>query len=148
MIQSYTPSTSRQQSTNTLHTVHGQRVARKQELRQRGIPVTKPSYVWRVTPSVIPIPDWARKEAVKGLSYDPYYVWLRKSAAWLLAKFDREDFGRPHVVRFEYRQCQICKSVLLGELAKARRMLDESCVTGNQLPCGPDCLARHWRGKA
>ena len=93
------------------------------------------------------MPAWAAKHAVKGLESDERSVWLRRRDAWMLAKIDREDGGRPSVVRFEFRVCQICKRVLLGQLATARRMLDESSWTGKQLPCGPDCIAKHWRNK-
>lgn len=127
------------------HTEHGKRVARKAELRQHGIAVTKPSYAWQVWPSVISIPSWCKP--VKGLPRDSRYVWLRRSAAVKLARLDRERGGRPMVLRAEYRICKICKRSLLGELAKARRMLDESCPAGDQLPCGPDCAAKHGRRK-
>lgn len=126
-------------------TVHGKRVARKQELRERGIPVTKPSYITLVEPSVIAMPEWARKRAVKGLPVEAGRVWLRRSDAIMLARLDREDGGRPTVLRVEYRQCPVCKRVLLGELAKARRMLEESYRTANQLPCSRDCETRFWR---
>jgi hypothetical protein len=123
------------------------RVARKQELRQKGIPVTKQTFAWRVEPSAIEVPTWLRKHAVKGLPSNENYIWLRRSDARDLARADRAEGGRPMLLRVEYRRCPICKRMLLGELAKARRMLNESCRTGDQLPCGPDCIARHWRGK-
>lgn len=123
------------------------RLARKEELRARGITVRKPTYVWRVEPSVIAIPSWAQQRAIKGLSTARHYVWLRRRDAWYLSKMDREDGGQPCVVRVEIRTCQICKRILLGDLAEQRRKLDESCMTGDQLPCSPDCLGKHWRDK-
>lgn len=126
-------------------TQHQERTARKQELRAKGQRPTKPTYAVRVEPSVTAIPEWARKRAVKGLSTGSTYVWLRRSDAWMLAQLDREDGGRPQILRVEYRACPVCKRMLLGELAKERRMKNESCATGDQKPCSDDCLPAHWR---
>lgn len=125
------------------------RGAVKTALRARGIRPTKASYAWLVECSAIPIPDWAREHAVKGLPVSPGRVWLRRRDAWMLAAIDRGSLGRPTRLRFEYRVCGVCKRVLIGELAKQYRMRleSESNYPGERLPCDADCTARQWRNK-
>lgn len=136
------PCTSRPPNPDTLHTVHGQRLQRKYELRQAGIPVTKPTYIVRVEPSAIAIPDWIRAKAVKGMPGNQCYIWLQWGMAIKLARLDRQAFGKPDVMRVEHRVCKICKRHLLGPMARERRMLDESCLDGTEIPCGHYCHSR------
>lgn len=120
-------------------TQHQERTARKQMLRATGQKITKPTYAWRVEPSVIAITEWVRRHAIKGFPAGEGYVWLHRNRAWGLSQTDRDNGGRPQLLRTEYRVCKVCKRLLLGVLAKHRRMLNESILAGEQAPCGPDC---------
>src|SRR5580698_799785 len=83
------------------------------------------------------VPDWALKKAIRGLTVTNSSVWLRRIAANLLARIDREAGGTPKVTPTAYRRCPMCDRALLGVEAEQRFELDKKW-TGNQTPCGPD----------
>lgn len=122
---------------------------RNRELRTLGRNVCRVRRVWKVTPTAITIPDWARQRAVRGLSESDDSVWLQRTDATILASIDRQSGGNPEMTECEFRRCEICWRPLLAEDAEARRGLTESAVTGNQKPCGAECFAaardKRWR---
>lgn len=123
-----------------MKTVREVRRARRYELRCKGIQKAYRRRVWCVEVSAIAMPEWARARAVKGLTQSATRVWLRPRDARMLARIDREAGGEPAMAEAEFRRCGVCNRPLLGLDAAARRELDESAVTGRQLPCGGDCL--------
>lgn len=92
-----------------------------------------------VEPELIPVPDWALRKAIKGLTSDRNKVWLGRIAANLLARLDREVGGNPKLTVTSYRACRLCGRVLLGAEAEARFEQDRK-FEGHRAPCGPDCV--------
>lgn len=118
------------------------RIERRGELRQRGITPNRVTRVYRVDLDKLTVPDWAARRAVKGLSGSRKHVWLRRWDAKRLEECEAQIGGLALLTETEYRKCPVCDRVLIGEDAEMRRRLNESCMTGTQLPCGGDCLAR------
>jgi hypothetical protein len=123
-----------------------ERIARRRELRQRAIVPCRVTMVYRVDLELMEVPEWAVAEAVasrvlRELSRGEWHVWLTRRSAKLLL---RQAGGHGRLTEVEYRICPVCERVLLGEDAEERRRLNESCMTGTQLPCGKDCLDRYF----
>lgn len=116
------------------------RIERRTNLRYRGIKPCRVTMVYRV--DVDEVPDWARLEAFEGLSSSETHVWLTRRSAKLLV---RQMGGHATLTEVEYRRCPQCDRLLLGEDAALRRRQNESCATGEQLPCGTDCFTRQRR---
>jgi hypothetical protein len=130
--------------------VRRQRIEQRRELRVRGIVPGRHRRVYRVELTAMDAPAWVAEEAarssvLRALTSDARTVWLFARSARYLAERDRDAGGEPRVTRMEWRRCPQCERLLLGVDAAARRQLDESCRTGRQLPCGPDCLERSRR---
>lgn len=104
---------------------------------KRSVPTLKTIGLVELT--AIPMPEWARKKAVKGLTLTDSSVWLRRIAANFLARMDREAGGSPGLTTTEYRRCRLCGQPLLGPEAVARWELDRK-IEGHRLPCSPACL--------
>jgi len=126
------------------------RLEHKEELRNRGIQPARIHRVMGVRITAILMPDWARARSIEGLSVSDSFGWFRPSDARFLMRLDREAGGEPRSAEAEYRRCEVCGRPLIGEAARMRRELDESCRTGRQLPCGQECLdaARDGRWRA
>jgi hypothetical protein len=88
--------------------------------------------------SVITVPAWARKKAVKGLTITETSVWLRRINARELMREDQRSGGIPQVTWTSCRPCRICKRTLIGLEAEHRFFLDLR-MTGEWTTCGPDC---------
>lgn len=128
-----------------LTTTHGRRLKEKIELRQSGHTPTKPSYVWRVECSEIPqhIKSWA----VKGLTTSATHIWLRRRDAWELVRWAKAEGLRAERIRTEYRQCAMCKRIMLGLDAANHRAVMEQSYLPDEEPCSPDCKQRYWNRK-
>lgn len=113
---------------------------RRQELRAKGIKATRVRRIHAVRITAIPMPAWAEKRRIQHLSFSDSFVWLRPRDAYLLMRLDRDAGGAPYSAEMELRFCPVCHRPLVGDDARARRDLDESCRTGRQLPCGSECL--------
>ena len=122
---------------------------RRAERIARGIPERRRLKAVRVDTGAIPVPQWAIDRRIRDTSWSANHVWLRRGDAEELAKQDRELGGEPQLTETEYRRCKICKRLLLGEDAAALRGLAAASVTGDQLPCGSECLEaareHRWR---
>jgi hypothetical protein len=103
--------------------------------------------VIRVDPELVPIPEWARKRAVRELSKGEDYVWLRPGDARALAELDRDSGGKPDLVEFEFRLCKNCGRPLIGDEARIRRMGEQAGRTSYMLPCGDDCYEAQRDGR-
>lgn len=111
-----------------------------------GVKERRQRMVRRVEPELIPIPQWARERAVRGLSRGEEFVWLLPGDARQLERMDREAGGEPKVLETEFRRCRHCGKPAVGADAVAMRGLD----MGGQdwAPCGDECDAakadRRW----
>lgn len=123
-----------------LRTRRAWRLEHKRELRDRGVKPTRIHRIHAVRITAIPMPEWARARRIPHLSFSESFVWLRPKDAWLLLRLDRDAGGSPYAMESEYRRCPVCWRPLVGDDARLRRQLDESCQTGRQLPCGSECL--------
>lgn len=126
------------------------RAKRREDVRKRkalGQPVTRQRFVCHVKTNAIPVPDWARLRAVRGLSESDDAVWLSRRDAFMLAQLDREAGGTPEVTEVEYRLCDMCHRPLLAEDAEDRRALNESDQEGRRKPCGSECYAAARDGR-
>lgn len=125
------------------------RLERKRELRDRGIQPARLERILAVRITEIEMPAWAHERRIRGLSFDDTFVWLRRRDARYLMRLDYEAGGRPRWTETEFRRCPVCGRPLIGDDARMRRDLDESCVTGRQRPCGAECLEaardKRWR---
>lgn len=111
----------------------------KYEARALGRTWPKLTTILKVELDQIPMPNWAREKAIKGLTLTDSVVWLKRIAGRKLEALDRECGGNPRVTTTQYRPCPICRRPLIGEEAEARWELDKT-FTGTQVPCGPTCL--------
>lgn len=123
------------------------RLDRKQELHWRGIPQARMQRIRGVRITAIPMPGWARERRIRGLSFTESFVWLWPRDARFLMRLDHEAGGSPYCAETEYRLCPVCTRPLIGDEARARRRLDESCATGRQLPCGGECIEASRDGR-
>lgn len=122
--------------------VRRQRMERRAGLRLRGIVPSRETMVYRVDVTAMVLPVWARRDAFPGLSVSETHVWLTRRLAKMLCAEDELAGGRPAMAGVEYRRCPVCARLLLGEDAEMRRLKDESCRTGRQIPCDGECLER------
>ena len=116
------------------------RAMQKQELRDKKITAAQRRRIWGVRLTAIAMPGWAADRRIKGLSFSESFVWLKPRDARFLMARDRECGGEPRAAETEYRRCPVCSRPLIEDDARMRRALDESCQTGRQLPCGPECI--------
>jgi hypothetical protein len=127
------------------------RLERKRELAFKGVKATRIHRIHAVRITAIPMPEWVRERAIPHLSFSESFAWLRRRDAWLLMRADRDAGGQPYSTETEFRLCPVCGRPLIGDDARMRRDLDESCMTGRQIPCGSECLDaardRRWRVK-
>lgn len=119
------------------------RIERRHQLRLRGIKPNRVTMLYRVDVTAIKLPRWALDAAVPELSRSDRHVWLTRSNAKALEELDRQVGGDPKLTEVEYRRCPVCRRMLIGEDAELRRRMNESCMTGEQIPCDSECLARH-----
>lgn len=136
-------------SRGVLATRRRYRQERLEEMRVRGIKATRKVRILGVRITAILMPDWVAERRVKGLSFTGSFVWLRRRDARFLMRLDREAGGEPYATETEYRPCSVCNRPLIGDDARMRRDLDESCRTGRAKPCGSECIEaerdRRWR---
>ena len=109
------------------------------EKQALGIRLSAVQRVICVEPEIIFIPSWARTNAVLLLPEHAERVWLWPQDARYLTKLDEAEGGHPTITEAEYCECPICHRPLLGIDAEGRRFLNESCGSGRQIPCGPEC---------
>jgi hypothetical protein len=135
----------------------------RQNAKKWGVRVPKLPTVCLVEPEVVAIPAWCWAKAVPGLNAPAGAVWLRRIAANLLARMDREAGGHPKITETCYRRCSQCGRGLIGPEAELRweqdRRWEGSKMSelrydrdeghkgtyangGNPEPCGPDCVER------
>lgn len=108
--------------------------------RQAGISLPVARKAYRVTLTVIEVPQWARDIALKTLSGGERHVWLRsRQQARKLALHDHRRGGAGAVDPVEYRRCQRCQRLLLGaEAAEVREWIHLN--PASQPPkCGEEC---------
>lgn len=115
------------------------RKLKRQALKARGITPAARQFIWSVETTAIPIPEWARKNQVKGLAEQGDRVWLWTYDARKLIADDQMAGGSPIASEVEYRICEVCARPLLGVEAQARRAQVESGFGARHLACGPDC---------
>jgi hypothetical protein len=132
-----------------LRTRRRYRQERLEEMRVRGIRPARKVRILGVRITAIPMPEWVKERAIKGLSLTESFVWLRRRDARFLMRLDREAGGEPYATETEYRRCKICSRPLIGDAARMRRDLDESSFTGRYKACGSDCIEaerdKRWR---
>jgi hypothetical protein len=87
----------------------------------------------------IPVPAWAIRKAIRGLTITASSVWLRRQAAAYLVNLDEDVGGHPKVTPASFRRCGICQRALIGVEAEMRGEQDRKWM-GEQVPCGPECL--------
>lgn len=105
--------------------------------------------MYRIETTVIAIPQWARTENLAELAAGQDYVWLfDRKLAKLLRDLDRAEGGHPKLDRYEARRCQVCHMLRIGELARQRRILDESAIDGRKLPCSAECMTRYHQQRS
>lgn len=118
----------------------------------RGIAERRRRMVCRVETELVPIPGWARRRNVRGLTQGETFVWLHPGDARALERLDREAGGNPKVLEVEFRLCKVCRRPLLGEEATSRRIFERAGATTYMAPCGDSCIeASHdhrWRRTA
>src|ERR1700761_1951289 len=123
----------------------------RKDLAHRAIPEARKRWIIRVSLTAIPMRDWAAKRRIPGLVFSDCIVWLRPRDAMFLIHRDKEAGGNPLWVESEFRKCRICARPLLNLEAELRRELDESRMTGRQIPCGAECLDaqkdKRWKAK-
>lgn len=120
------------------------RIDTRRDLRARGIRPTNRSAVYCVELEAIPVPEWACKLAVRGMTLDVEagVIWVRsRGLASYLRRMDAEANGRAIVTSFEFRQCKNCGRVLLGMEAQEQRRRQER-FTGAMDPCDGQCVER------
>lgn len=98
-----------------------------------------------VEPEAIHVPQYFLDRAIRGLTATRERVWLRRIAANMLARLDRECGGRPVLTREFYRRCKLCGRALLGAEAETRLALDRE-FEGHRIPCGPLCIEMQAAG--
>lgn len=86
----------------------------------------------------IPMPDWAKAKAVRGLTLTDRSIWLRRISARKLMREDEAAGGTPRVTFTVWRFCQICQRSRLGLEAEYKAHVDR--LGPRNPPCGPDCL--------
>ena len=123
-----------------LLTVRQRRRERRDRLSAFGVTPTRARRAWCVTITAIEMPPWAIKKCIPGLSASLTRIWLKPRDARFLMHMDRAAGGQPWYAESEFRRCGVCHRPLLGEDAAARRQMDESTMTGRQLPCGSECI--------
>lgn len=125
------------------------RQSRRRQLADRGITPTRRSHVYRVDIDGAWFPDWVEKARIQHFSHSEDHVWMRlRSDAKLIQRYAKGEDGEVEITKTEYRRCGQCGREFLGMEAERLRMLIESCRTGDQLPCNPDCRPKLWRDKA
>lgn len=118
-----------------------ERAARKIDRERRaarGMATPRLRTVMLVELDAIPMPEWARRKAIQGLTLTESSVWLGRIAGRILEREDQRAGGSPRVTVERYRPCRVCKRPLLGLDAERRLELDRKW-NGERIPCGPEC---------
>lgn len=119
----------------------------KQDLRRSGNPAARRQWAVCVCLTAIPMPEWAARKRIPGLTFTESTAWLHRRDAKFLIAQDRECGGSATYAETEYRRCGVCGRPLLGDDAALRRRLDESARTGRMKPCGSECIAASKDGR-
>lgn len=117
-----------------------ERSARKRALKAQGITPAKKQRAWCVQVArEMLAPHWWKAKAIKGLTPQSGWVWLRPRDAKRLIRQHQRQGLMCSVLKSEFKRCELCQRPLLSTEAEQRRRVMESSGEGRSLPCSANC---------